>query len=166
VAIEVTTNIDYLIDDLRLHLGDYIEPYSYATEWLRTALIGGIKSLIPWWDSRYTVGADYNVVRSTNYNFEFATPPIIQQSDEKPVILMASLIMKGGSLENSSWSLGSWRDSEVSYSNIEGGKTKRESYKADWDALTEILKPPQKRLQDPFKSSLPGFKDNPFEYKN
>lgn len=164
MSVDTTTNLDYIIDSLRLHLGD-ITPatYRYTDAWLRTALIMSVKALQRWWNYRYLIDTDYNAYRNTNVTFLFALPPIIQDVDERPIVLMASIIIKEGSLENNSWAVGSWRDAEIAYSNIEGNKSKLESIAKDWKELTDTLKPPVKRLAQPKKGSLPGYKNNIYE---
>ncbi len=164
MAITTPTNLDYLIDFLRLHLGDTDSAsYRYLDEWLRTALVISVKELQRWWNYRYLLDSNYNVYRNPNHVFIFAEPPIIQDADEKPIILMASIIIKKGSLENNSWEVGSWRDAEISYSNIEGNRAKLESLRNDWEQLTAILKPPTKRLAQTKKGSLPGYLNNLYE---
>jgi hypothetical protein len=165
MAILTPTNLDYLIDSLRLHLGD-IDPtkYRYMDEWLRTSLVLSVKTLQKWWEQKYLVDELGNVYRNTLYSlFSYPEPPLIQNEDERPIILMASIIIKQGSLENSSWSVGTWRDAEIYYSNTELGKLKLDSLKADWEDLQSILKAPQKKLLGALKSTLPGFKLNPWE---
>ena len=76
---------------------------------------------------------------------------------------MASIIIKEGSLEDNSWAVGSWRDAEIGYSNIEGNRSKMGSIQRDWEELTNMLKPPVKRLAQPRKGSLPGYKNNIYE---
>jgi hypothetical protein len=134
--------------DLRLHIGD-IDAVSprYLDEWLRVALVSALKSLQRWWRIRYTIDSTtYIVSRYVNSLFTEDAPPIIAQSDEEPIILMASILIKSGILQDNSWSIGTWRDAEIYVSNVEGGKLKDASLKADNTRLLEILKPPTKRL--------------------
>ena len=166
MAIETSTNLDYLIPFLRLKLGDMdSDSYRYVDSWLRTSLVMSVKTLQRWWNHRYLVDTDYNVSRNSNYTFLFSSPPIIQNSDEEPILLMASIIIKSGSLESNSWDVGSWKDNEISYSNIEGSKSRTKSWAQDWEELTMLLTPPDKRLAQARKGSLPGFLENPFETK-
>lgn len=164
MAISTETNLDYLIDGLRLHLGDY-EPstYRYTDEWLRTALVLSVKTLMKWWNYKYLLDTDSNVERNGNYTFLFPSPPIVEQGDERAIILMASIIIKEGSLEDASWSIGSWRDAEIAYSNIEGSRAKQDSIKRDFEELSTIVRPPGKRLAQPSKGSLPGYIGNKYE---
>jgi hypothetical protein len=165
MSLTVPVNYDYLISLLRLHLGDIDSTsYRYLDEWLRTALALSIKSLQKRWGYRYMLDDDYNVYRNTSITFNFSEPPIIEQGDEEPIILKASIILKSGMLENSSYSFGSWKDAEISYSNIESSRSRDNSLRRDIEMLDNILKPPQKRLAGTAKRSLPGYKDNRFEY--
>ena len=159
-----SSNLDYLIDSLRLHLGDISSPYRYADEWLRTSLVISVKALQRWWNYKYLIDDDDNVDRNDNYSdYLFSEPPIVERGDEKPIVLMASIIIKEGSLEDNSWAVGSWRDAEIGYSNIEGNRSKMGSIQRDWEELTNMLKPPVKRLAQPRKGSLPGYKNNIYE---
>lgn len=165
MPVSTVTNLDYLIDRLRLHLGDTnATSYRYTDEWLRTALIASIKELMRWWSRKYLLDTDNNAIRNTtDWNYKYTSPPLIQYEDEEPIILMASIIIKMGSLENMSWNLGHWKDAEISYSNIEGGKQKDTSLKRDWKLLTSMLQPPTKRLKEPLKGSLPGYRRSKHE---
>lgn len=52
-------NIDYLIPDVRIHVGDYAEDKRrFSDSIIRTALIGGIKMLQRRWQNRYLVFSD------------------------------------------------------------------------------------------------------------
>ena len=166
MAIDEPTNLDYLIMDLRLHLGDIDNSaYRYTDEWLRTALVMSVKALMRWWNYKYLLNTDYDVYRNVNHVYLFTEPPIIEYGDEYPIILMSSIIIKEGSLESNSWGVGSWRDAEIAYSNIEGNRAKTQSLLKDWEALEAILKPPQKRLAQSKKGSLPGYIGNRYERK-
>ena len=48
------TNIDYLIPDVRLHVGD-IDSIRFSDSLIRTALVNGIKFLQHYWSTRYLV---------------------------------------------------------------------------------------------------------------
>jgi hypothetical protein len=164
MAIEVETNLDYLIPELRLHLGDTDETaYRYTDAWLRTSLVMSVKALMRWWNYKYLIDTSYNASRNPRIVFLFPSPPTIEYGDEYPIILMASIIIKEGSLEESAWSTGAWRDAEIAYSNIEGNKARTTSLKQDWDTLESILKPPQKRLAQSKKGSTPGYLNNRYE---
>lgn len=160
-----TVNLSYLITRLRLHLGD-TDPTSYRhlDEWLRLSLVAAIESLQPWWSRKYLLDSEDNVYRNPNIIFNQTSPPVIQSEDVRPIILMAALITRSGDLENFSWNVGAWRDAEISYSNIEASRRKDRLVERDWNELTSILKPPQKRLSKSNKSNLPGYLYNQYEY--
>ncbi len=166
MSISVVTNLDYLIDGLRLHLGDTtVGSYRYTDEWLRTSLVCSVKALMNWWSAKYLINdTTYNVERNTSqWTYTYVSPPVVQHDDEYPIIIMASIVIKGGSLENVSWSLGRWKDAEISYSNIATGNTKDISLLRDWNFLESYLTPPTKKLNRSLKGSLPGFQGNKHE---
>jgi len=157
-------DLDYLIPRLRLRLGD-ITPatYKYLDVWLSLALLASVEALERWWGYRYLVDESDHVYRNPDVIFPYGEPPTVQRGDIQPIILMASIILKSGSLENFSWNLGSWRDAEISYSNIAGGSSKESSLAKDWEELRQLLTTPNKRLVSSRKGHLPGYVGNPIE---
>lgn len=157
-GITVTTDLDYLIPELRVRLGDTDSTaYRYLDEWLRVSLVSALKSLQRWWRIRYLIDeTTYVVTRYPLSTFTMAEPPVIQQQDEIPIIIMASILTKSGVLQNTSWTIGSWRDAEIAVSNIESGKMKDSSLMRDWAELEMYLLPPTKRLTGVVRSSIPG----------
>jgi hypothetical protein len=160
-------NINYLIPDLRISIGDTNSAsFRYTDEWLTTALLGSIKALGGYWNMKYLVETTTNLIyRNPNvffYSYD-AEPPVIIQKDERPVILMASIIVLEGSLENSAWNLASWKDNEVSFTNLESGRIKDRNLQRLIDELNSIITPPTKKLGWAIKNSLPGFKNNEYE---
>lgn len=149
MPIETVTNLDYLIDSLRMKLGDTnAATYRYLDSWLRTSLVTAVGALQRWWNFRYLIDpTTYDVSRNTlaDYTYEEADG-LIQKSDEWPIVLMAAIIIKEGALENHAWTMGSWRDAEVSYSNISSGSALEGSIRRDWDELKLYLKSPNKQL--------------------
>jgi len=163
--IDFSVNYDYLITDLRQHLGDTNPAsYRYLDSWLRSALYASIKALQRRWNFKYTINSTtYNVERNPNWSYLYPEPPTIEQADDRAIVLQAAIIVKEGSLEGNSWNVGSWKDAEISYSNIEGSRSKEGSIERDIKELDSILKPPQKRLAYPVKRSLPGYINNAHE---
>ncbi len=152
------TNIDYLLPELRLHLGD-ITPatYKYLDEWLQVALISGVKAMQRWWGLRYLVDStDTTVSRGDTYTFLQEDPPLIQSMDERPIILMASILVKSGSLESNSWNVGSWKDAEIAVSNIEGSRSKQFGIGLDWEELKMYILSPTKRLSGALRIAHPS----------
>lgn len=157
-GILVSTDLDYLLPELRLMIGD-TDPatYRYLDEWLKVALVDALKALQRWWRIRYVIDdTTYVVSRYANSLFSVAAPPVIMAADEKPLLLMASILVKSGVLQNNSWDIGTWRDAEIYVSSIEGGKIKEASIKFDWDMLMNYLMPPTKRLTAGVRSNFPG----------
>lgn len=141
-------NLSYLLPALRMELGD-INPlaYRYTDAWLNVALLTSVKGLQSWWRNKYLVDdTTQDVYRNPAVTFTFAEPPIVQTQDEMPIILMATILVKDGSLESNSWTVSTWRDAEYYVSNVEGGKLKDASLQRTWDRLLLYLKPPTKRL--------------------
>jgi len=149
------SNLSYLIPVLRVKLWDIAAPYRYTDEWLDVALVAAIKSLQRWWANKYLVDSTNTTVsRNPDITFTLAEPPVIETSDERVVILMAAIVVKEGTLENSAWSTSTWRDAEYYVSNIEGAKSRESGLKRDWDELLSIIKPPQKRLSSGARESF------------
>lgn len=156
--IVTTENLEYLLPVLRLHLGD-ITPatYRYTDEWLLVALLSSVKSLQRWWGNKYLVDATTeDVSRNSEVDFTYEEPNIIQDRDERPVILMAAILIKSGQLESNSWNVGSWKDAEIAVSNIEGNKAKEFGIKMDWEELKLYIMPPTKRLVGALRVSHPS----------
>ena len=151
-------NLDYLLPVLRLHLGD-TDPatYRYTDEWLIVALTSGVKAMQRWWGDRYLIDVTTgDVERGTGYTFLYEDPPIVQDMDERPVILMSSILVKSGQLESNSWNVGSWKDAEIAVSNIEGNKAKMFGVGLDWEELKMYILPPTKRLSGALRLAHPS----------
>lgn len=157
-GITATTDLDYLIPELRARLGDTDETaYRFLDEWLRVSLVSALKALQRWWRIRYTIDeSTYTVSRYVDSSFLTEEPPVIQQQDETPILIMATILTKSGVLQNSSWTTGSWRDAEIAVSNIESGRLKDLSLARDWDELKMYILPPTKRLTGVVRNSIPG----------
>jgi len=158
------TNLNYLIERLRLHLGDLVTPYRYLDMWLETALVCAVETLMPRWNYKYLINDSNNIYRNTTIRFLFTTPPLIERGDIWPIVLQAAIIIKEGSLENQSWDFGSWRDAEISYSNLEGSRAKDASLTRDIELLDTMLPWRAKRLAQPIKGHLPGYLGSGFEH--
>lgn len=155
---ETKAGIEYLIPLLRMQLGD-TDPltYRYLDEWLKVALLSSVKVLQRWWGDRYIVNDATGIItRSTTYTFDYTSPPIIQGKDERPVVLMASILVKGGQLESNSWNVGSWKDAEIAVSNIEGGRSKQFGIGLDWEELKMYILPPTRRLSNALRIAHPS----------
>jgi len=154
VAVEyVHDDLDYLIQDLRFHMGD-ISELKYNTDFLRQALIIGIKALMRKWRNKYLYASGV-VSRNVGVAYEYAAPPVIQYSDERPIMLQAAIIIKSADLQDSGWDIASWRDDEIAYSNIAGSKALLDSLQRDIDELELWLR---SRLFGGSRQSLEGFR--------
>jgi hypothetical protein len=152
----MSENVSYLLPYLRLKLGD-TDPtaYRYLDTWLTLALVASISALSNWWGSKYIVDDTGTVTRNPANSFSVdESEGTIQKSDEWPIIIMAGIVVKEGSLENNAWDIGSWRDSEISYSNIQSGVLKDSSLKRDWQELLYYVKPPMRHLMGAKKSRI------------
>lgn len=160
-----STTVNFLVPDVRLRIGDLdATSYRYLDEWIISSLILSIKSLERFWNNKYLIDDLYNVTRNPNIVFMFdETDGVIEKRDEYVIILMASLVMLEGSLENNAWNISSWKDAEISYSNLESGRLRNDTVKRLRDELYSYLKPPQKRLAWAKGQALPGYKDNAYE---
>ena len=170
MAIEITipTDLDYLVTALRLHLWDINIPSVYTDNMLKYCLIAGLKVLMPRWNSRYVPtesATAWTVSRSTEDIFSQEAPPTIQYGDERPIVLAASIAFKSGKIYTSSWETMSWKDDEVSFSNITGGKMAQESLLRDITDLKDMVPDRGKRLGRSTKQSLLGFKGPANEYE-
>lgn len=155
MSLYVATSLDYLIDDLRVHLGDVVEPYTYTMEYLRHVLVIACKTLMKKWRNRYTIDASYVVHRNPDAYFPETSPPVIERADERAFILQASIIVKGATLADSAWDVASWKDDEISYSNISGAKMAEGSLDRDREELEALLR---RRLFSVDKQSMEGFR--------
>lgn len=167
-SITISTDLDYLIPALRLHLWDTNTPPTYANGLLKYCLVAGLKVLMPRWNSRYVPtesATAWTVSRSTEDVFSQAAPPVIQYGDERPIILAASVAFKSGKIYTSSWETISWKDDEVSYSNLAGGKMAQESLLRDIEDLKNMVPDRGKRLGRSMKQSLLGFRGPSHEFE-
>lgn len=157
--ITVVTELDYLIPQARIILGDVTEgSYRYSDDYVKTALVCAVKALGPRWKYRYTLNTSYEVSRNHTFlTFTYAEPPIIQRFDEFPICLQASIFIKSGAIQESSWEVGSWADDEIRYSNIQAAASRDGSLARDIAWLESILPTRGKKLARTSKQSLPGF---------
>ncbi len=154
MAITTSTDLDYLIDDLRIHLGDFTEEYTYATTYLRPVLVMACPRLMKKWKNRYTINSTYVVTRSATALYYEDSPPVIEVADEQAFVLQSSIIVKSADLKEAAWDIGSWRDDEIAYSNIAGASAFEKSLAQDVADLDTFM---EKRLFTASKQSLPGF---------
>jgi len=139
-----TTTLGYLIPQLRRQLSDYTEPYSYTDVVLSGFLLDSIKALGNRWNNRYRVATVDSVpdltIRSTNnYLFDYSEPPVIQYQDERAVILQSSILIKSSTKWSESGSAVTWKDDEVSYSNLGSAKQRSSTLNDDISELDKLF---------------------------
>jgi hypothetical protein len=71
----------------------------------------------------------------------YTTTKNIDPGDEAVIELQAGIIIKSAKIYDGVWDVGSWRDDEVSYSNIQSAKSRDVSIERDLRILDELLKP-------------------------
>ena len=118
-----------------------------------------------WWNYKYLLDNSKNIYRNPNTTFLFAEPPTIENGDDVIIALMASIIILEGSLEGSAWDAVSWKDNEISFSNLESYRTRGKVAFSLWEELKSLITPPTKKLAGGKKNSLPGYKNNLYEHK-
>jgi len=139
-----TTTLAYLIPQLRRHLSDYDEPYTYTDAVLSGYLLDSIKALGSRWNNKYFVATvddvENLVVRNENSRmFVFSEPPVIQRQDERAVILQASIMIKSSTKWSASGSAVNWRDEEISYSNVESARQRSSTLQDDLEELNALF---------------------------
>ncbi len=140
---EVTT-LAYLIPQFRRHLSDYTLPYTYDDTVLSGFLFDAIKALGHRWNNKYFVatvgGVSDLIVRNENSNlFDFSEPPVIQSQDERAIVLQASVVIKSSTKWSESGSAVTWKDEEISYSNIQSAKQRSSTLDDDVRELNELF---------------------------
>lgn len=134
------SNLEELIDPLRIHLGDTGITPTYSDEFLHRTLRNSVNTLMSRWNSKYYIDNEGVAIRNTdNCYFSFSSPPVIQREDERPIVLQASIFIKSGKKFTESGNAVSWRDEEISYSAIEAGKQRSSSWQDDVNELNTIL---------------------------
>lgn len=150
----ITTDLDYLIPDVRIELNDFNEPYKYSDTQIQYALLNAIKMLGRRWRYRYLVSG-FSVSRNPEITTFISTePPTIEFADEYIIVLQATIIIKSADIYGSTWDIASWKDDEISYSNIQGARSRDDSISRDLELLNELLK---QRLHPGKSQKLPGF---------
>lgn len=151
-----TTTLEFLIDDLRFALGDWELPYTYSDTVLNSALLAATRALSRKWRNRYRLSeTDDSVYRNTERYFTESEPPVVVKADERIFVLQAAIIIKKAKLADSMWDIGSWRDDEISFSNIASGKVVTDAIKRDEEELELLLRG---SLYGTDRQALLGFK--------
>lgn len=156
--ITTPTNLDYLITPLRLTVADFDEPYTYSDDNLRTRIVYAVKALSGRWNNKYLINNDTNnVERNPNTVYLMPEPPIVQHSDERPIVLQAAIDITNDVLITLSASVVSWKDDEVSFSNKDSITAYQNALMRYLNELDALIPSASKRLASTRKSSLLGF---------
>lgn len=161
-----TIALDYLIPELRVKIGDISEPYRYVDQWLLVALKLAAKKFQKYNKSKYLINSLDELYRNP-YSNMFTTEEtdgVIEPSDEYILIIFAALITLEGSLESAAWSTVSWKDAEISFSNLESGRLRSGNLERLAKEIDDLLLAPVRRLAVPTKQSLPGYVGNDYEW--
>lgn len=141
------SNLEELILILRFQIGDTDATPTYSDETLHIILRNAVSALMRRWSDRYFVDVEGVIHRNTSETFEWSSPPVIQHKDRRAIVLQASIVIKGGKKFSESGNVASWKDEEISYSNIEGAKQRSSTLTDDIAELESLL--PSKRLARP-----------------
>jgi hypothetical protein len=128
--------------------------------------VAGADLLGKWMNFKYLLDDSNYVYRNPNWSafiFDEDTYGVIEPGDSMLFVIMAAMITLEGSLENSAWDFVSWKDAEISFSNLESSRARSRILDMLWEELQFILKPPTKRLARAVKHSLPGYLENEYE---
>jgi hypothetical protein len=157
---QTITNLESIIFPLRLQLGDVSDTPKYSDDMLLETLKHSVNALSDKWSGKYFIDNNGVVHRNsqTSEEFEFPSPPVIMLSDHRAIVLMASIMVKSGQRFSASNDVSSWKDDEISFSNIEGSKQLTQSLTDDIKELMSIL--PARKLARPLYGRLRGqYKD-------
>jgi hypothetical protein len=159
--------IEELIPYVRVKIGDFSSPYRYESDWIRSAIRAASITLQQYLHNKYLLDEDTDdIIRNTEYSpwyYAESQSGVLEYQDKNLYIVMSAIIMLQGDLENNAWNLASWKDFEISYTNMESGRTQSKILDNLWNELYSLITPPTKRLAQPRKSSLPGFLRNRYE---
>jgi hypothetical protein len=151
------SNLEELIFPLRVHIGD-IDSGTFSDQNLHGILRVAVAALMRRWNDRYYVDNDGVVHRNPNITFEWSSPPEIQHKDRRPIVLQASIMIKSGAKFSESGNTASWRDEEISYSNIESARQVSSSLSDDVAELDSLV--PKQKLAYPVYGRLYGWKEH------
>ena len=170
-----SSNLDYLIPPVRLHLGDPSGSI-FSDTVILTGLVFGVKMLQTRWSNRYfiytsdmhvsgtlinTPNGQFDIGYTPNVNdalrnpfipFVSTSPPIIDQNDEPAIVLAAAILVRKSAITSSVSAFSSWSTPDLSVSNIQSGKVLVDMLRNDEEALNELFK---RRLGKSVKDTFP-----------
>jgi len=134
-----TSNLEELIFPLRVQIGDTDAVPTFSDEHLHRVLRVAVADLMRRWSDKYYVDNEGVVHRNPNITFDWSSPPEIQHKDRRPIILQSSIMIKSGAKFSESGDVSSWRDEEISYSNIESARQISSTLTDDINELESLL---------------------------
>lgn len=156
------SNLEELVFPLRIQIGDIGAIATFSDERLHDFLRMSVADLMRRWNDKYYIDNDGVVHRNPNITFEWSNPPEIQHKDRRPIVLQASVMIKGGLRFSGSGSTVTWRDEEISFSNVEAARQMGSSLQDDIAELNALL--PKQKLAYPVYGDLPGWDISPREW--
>lgn len=150
-----TSNLEELILPLRIQIGDNVAVPTYSDETLHAILRSAVADLMMRWEDKYYLDNDGVVHRNPGLTFDWSSPPVIQHKDRRPIILQASISIKSGVKFSESGDVVSWRDEEISYSNLESARQRSSTLEDDITELERLL--PGKKLARPIYGRVYGW---------
>ena len=170
-----STNLSYLTPAVRVYIGD-LDSTAYSDVVIYTALVSAVKFLQQKWGNRYLIYTSGMLVNGTTVNtpdgtctldsvpnennafrncavtFTSVAPPIIDQTDETPIILATSILLRRVKITSNVNTFSSWSTPDLSFSNISNGKLLLDMLRADEAFLDAYFK---KKLGRSQKSGWP-----------
>ncbi len=133
------SNLEELILPLRIQIGDTSATPTYSDETLHLTLKSSVSALMRRWNDKYYIDSDGVAHRNPYETFAFSSPPVIQYRDHRPIILQASIMIKGGMKYSESGNAVNWKDEEISYSNVEAARQRSSTLQDDVTELNALL---------------------------
>jgi len=148
------SDLTFLVESLRNYIGDISSPYRFTDDELEVGLYTGLDMLLSRLRFKYTIDESDAITRTSGSKFYQDSPPVIEHADQACIIVQAAIVLKSASAWDASWDVASWKDDEISYSNIQGARSKDQSIANDLKLLDDLLK---RRLLTSKLSKMPGF---------
>lgn len=175
MALVTDTNLDYLITEVRMQVGDLTED-TFGDDIIKTALVSAVKYLAGRWGNRYLIydsdmlvsgttvktpdgqctlselpASENYVFRNCHHTFLTESPPVIEQNDEFPIIIAASMFLRRSVITSSMTAFTNWSTPDLSYSNVASHRSIQDSINHDMATLDLFFR---KRLGKSVKQSL------------
>lgn len=133
------SNLEELIIPLRVQIGDIETTPTYSDELLHLILRQAVAALMTRWHDKYYVTNEGVICRNPNELWDWSSPPVIQHKDRRAIILQSSITIKGGKKFSESSNAVTWKDEEISYSNVQSAKQISSTLGDDVKELNELF---------------------------